>query len=715
LLSLPMERQADALEPPPQRKKELTFEALQHQLEALSQRKPVLMGFEDLHWIDPTTLELLDRAIAAVERLPVLLIATFRPEFVAPWAGQPHVTMLALSRLGRRDGAALVQHLVQNTVSLPLETVEEIIDRSDGIPLFIEEVTKVVLENAGSPAATGASAVPPTLQASLMARLDRLGTAARETAQVGAAIGRDFPYDLLVAAAPRGETETRAAIDRLVAAELVFQRGAPPAADYQFKHALVQDIAYGTLLRGPRQTLHGRIAAALRDREPEQVERSPEILAHHLSQAGEFDEAAVYWLEAGQHASSRSANIEAAAHLEHGIAGLSRLEATPERMRQELRLQLALGPALLSTRGYGVPEVRRAYQRAAELAERLGDDRARFAASWGLWITTRLGGPEDAERLRHLDNLAEISGRLADAELSLQAHHSAWATWIWSGDYVRSQDHIREGIALYDPDRHRHHALLYGGHDPGVCGHGQSAVALWAMGFPDQAKRHAHEAVLLAERLGHVPSLAHALWFAAAVAHLRRDLAAAREYAERLLTLGREHGLRQHAAIGGIFRGWALAQSDAGGEGLAEMRSHVEFYGTNTWTMLALFRTVLAEAELQAGNYEQAEAALAGLDQGGNRWWRAELLRLRADLQRSGLISDAKEAEGSYRAAIAVAQEQQAKSLELRATTNLARFLGEVRRRDEAFTVLSPLCAWFTEGLDTPDLVQAKALLDSLS
>lgn len=510
LLSLPAEESRFSLELTPQRKKEKTFDALLRALEDLARQQPVLVVFEDLHWIDPTTRELLDRTIARAEQLPVLLIATFRPDFQPPWIGQAHVTMVALARLARRDGAALVRQLAGDSAALPADIVEEIIERTDGVPLFLEEVTKVVIEAAaGSKSAARSTvgavpraraAVPATLRASLTARLDRLGPAAREVAQAGAAIGREFSYQLLAVVAPHGEAETRAALDRLVAAGLVFQRGIPPMAEYQFKHALVQDTAYSTLLRGPRQVLHARIAFALQERSPEIVERSPEISAHHLTEAGELDSAATFWLEAGRRASRQSANIEAAAHLARGIAGLSGLAETPERMRQELTLQLALGPVLLSTHGFGSPEARQPYGRAADLAARLGDDRARFAATWGLWITNYGNG-----RLQHLGDLVQIANRVADPELSLQAHHSAWATRIWGGEFVQSRDHVRQGIALYDPEKHRHHALMYGGHDPGVCGKGQGAVALWALGYSDQGAQSARKGVILAEELRHGP------------------------------------------------------------------------------------------------------------------------------------------------------------------------------------------------------------------
>jgi hypothetical protein len=332
-----------------------------------------------------------------------------------------------------------------------------------------------------------------------------------------------------------------------------------------------------------------------------------------------------------------------------------------------------------------------------------------------LWITTHGGGRQDEERLRHLGELVQVADRVGDPELSLQAHHSAWATRIWGGEYLRSQEHVRQGLALYDPDKHRRHALLYGGHDPGVCGKGQGAVALWALGYPEQAVRSAGEGVVLAEGLRHVPSVLHALWFAAAVAHLRRDLATARDCAERLSTFGREHGLRTYQAIGGIFHGWVLTQTGGDAEGLAELRSCVARYDAAAWTMLALFHAMLAEAELQAGNFDEAEAALAGSEEIGNRWWRAEFLRLRGDLQRRGTAVAPRAADRFYRDAIAVARGQQAKSLELRAATGLARLLRDLGKGCEARDLLAPVHGWFTEGLDTPDLVEAQALLAELA
>lgn len=720
LLSLPGFALAGTVELPPQRKKELTLETLVRQIERLARRQPMIMVFEDLHWIDATTRELLDRVIALVEELPVLLIATFRPEFQPPWTGQAHVTMLALTRLDRGRGAALVRKLVAQAVALSPTTVDEIVERADGVPLFLEEITKVVIETAVLGESAGQSqlrasaiSVPPSLQASLLARLDRLGPASREVAQIGAAIGRNFSYELVTAVCQRDEAETTDALARLVESGLVFERGVPPAAEYQFKHALVQDTAYGTLLRGARLALHSRLAATIRMRSPEIVERAPEILAHHLTEAGELDAAAVYWLEAGRRAVRQSANIEAAAHLSRGIATLAGQPQTQERERQELALQLALGPALLSNEGYGAPRAKAAYLRAATLADRLEDDRARFAASWGLWITAASNLGDIEEQVEHLGALIEISERIRDPELILQAHHSAWATYVRKGELARSALHIRKGLALYDAQKHRDHALIYGGHDPAVCGKGFNALLLWSLGYLDQAAKSAIESVAVAEGLGHVPSLLHSLWFAGTFHCVTRNFEAARTYGERLLQLAREHRLVQYQAIGGIIRGRALAElGDL--EALAELRSSLRAYGEATRFMLDVFSALLTEAELLAGQVEQARTALAGASGADMLFWRSDLLRLQGDLHRVA-DNEAPAAQACYLGAISVAQAQLAKSLELRAATSLARLWRDQGKLREASDLLAPVYNWFTEGFEALDLKQASALLAELA
>ena len=722
MLSLPNDGRYPALDLPPPQRRQRTLEALIAQIEALTRSAPVLMIFEDAHWTDPTSLEVFGRAVDRIRTLRVLLIVTYRPEFEPPWIGRPHVTALTINRWAERDIDAMIDGVVGNK-HLPASVRQDIIERSDGIPLFVEEMTKAVLEAANEGTAervvavipSPSVAVPASLHASLMARLDRLGPA-KELAQIGAAIGREFSHGLMAAVAGKPEAEVQPALDRLVAAGLLFRQGSPPHATYLFKHALVQDAAYGTLLRGPRQELHARIAAATETGMPERVEREPELLAYHYAEAGQPDTAAGYWLAAGRLAARRSANSEAVAHLRRGIAAVRGLPETVERNRLELALQLALGPALLSSRGFGDAEASTGYQRAAELARRLGDDRDRFAATWGLWITIRAKSASDHMRLRlqYLGEMVEAAERTGDAELLLQAHHSSWSTRIWNGEFASASEHVRSGLALYDPERHRHHALMYGGHDPGVCGNGQGAVALWALGWPDRAVQSARESIVLGETLDHLPSLLHSLWFATSVYFLRRQAADVLACSARLLAVGSEHGLKLYEAIGGVFHGWALIQQLDAQAGLAELRAAVATYATTAHVNLDLYRAILAEAELRAGNFEEGTAVLIQGERSTDEWWRAGYLRLRGDLLLRGPNDDRGAAERLYRQAISVAAGQQAKSLELRAATSLAMLLGEQGRRSEGYAVLAPVYGWFTEGFGTLDLKEAKALLGEL-
>jgi class 3 adenylate cyclase len=722
MLSLPNDGRYPTLDLPPPQRRQRTLEALIAQIEALTRSAPVLMIFEDAHWTDPTSLEAFGRAVDRIRTLRVLLIVTYRPEFEPPWIGRPHVTALTINRWAERDIDAMIDGVVGNK-HLPASVRQDIIERSDGIPLFVEEMTKAVLEAANEGTAervvavipSPSVAVPASLHASLMARLDRLGPA-KELAQIGAAIGREFSHGLMAAVAGKPEAEVQPALDRLVAAGLLFRQGSPPHATYLFKHALVQDAAYGTLLRGPRQELHARIAAATETGMPERAEREPELLAYHYAEAGQPDTAAGYWLAAGRLAARRSANSEAVAHLRRGIAAVRGLPETLERNRLELALQLALGPALVSSRGFGDAEASTGYQRAAELARRLGDDRDRFAATWGLWITIRAKSASDHMRLRlqYLGEMVEAAERTGDAELLLQAHHSSWSTRIWNGEFASASEHVRSGLALYDPERHRHHALMYGGHDPGVCGNGQGAVALWALGWPDRAVQSARESIVLGETLDHLPSLLHSLWFATSVYFLRRQAADVLACSARLLALGSEHGLKLYEAIGGVFHGWALIQQLDAQAGLAELRAAVATYATTAHVNLDLYRAILAEAELRAGNFEEGTAVLIQGERSTDEWWRAGYLRLRGDLLLRGPNDDRGAAERLYRQAISVAAGQQAKSLELRAATSLAMLLGEQGRRSEGYAALAPVYGWFTEGFGTLDLKEAKALLGEL-
>jgi class 3 adenylate cyclase/tetratricopeptide (TPR) repeat protein len=719
LLSLPSS--AADLNLSPQRKREMLFEAMLHHLAALGRSRRVLMVFEDAHWIDPTSRELLDLTVDLVRRIPVLLVVTFRPEFQHAWSGQPHVTMMTLNRLGGRDGAALVERLAGDA-DLSREVVDEIVERADGVPLFVEELAKAVLESgvrdnrvaavlAASPLPN--LAIPATLHASLIARLDRLGPIVKEVGQIGAVLGREFGYDLIEQVAQRPAGELRLGLDRLGEAGLLFRRGVAPQSFYFFKHALVQDAAYGTLLRARRQELHARVAAVLEQRFSDVVERQPELLAHHLTAAGDTERAVDQWLKAGRHAAARFAYLEAIRHFDRGLATLAALAEGPARDGRELELQLARGPSLFATKGLSAVEAAETYTRACELAEQQGDPSQQFMAVCGLWQSVSGSGKVvDARRLS--DRLLQLTADKADDELRLQAHHSAWTTCLFAGEPAAAREHCEAGRRLYDLDRHRSHRLLYGGHDPGVCAGSLGAVIHWLLGYPDKGLALGSEALALAERIAHPFSVETALLFNV-ILHLEcgePDLALQRlKAAETLVAEQRLAFLYEPR----FFRGAALSAQGALEEAAACLRE-----GLAGWLGPMFFRPYglarLAEALARQGEHRAAltaaRDALKVQEKTRYGYWDAELHRLEG-IALLGL-NRLEESQSALEEALCIARGQQAKAYELRASTGLARLWGEQGRRAEARDLLAPIYGWYTEGFDTADLKDAKALLDGL-
>jgi class 3 adenylate cyclase/predicted ATPase len=725
LLSLPSS--AADLNLSPQRKREELFKAVLSQLEAETRRGPVVMVFEDAHWIDPTSRELLDLTVDRVRRLPVLLVITFRPEFQPSWGDRAHVTSLALNRLSEREGEVLVQKLAGNAALTP-NIVAEIVERADGVALFVEELTKTVLESArqgdrgqGDRVAAmmattshAALSVPATLHASLMARLDRLGPAAKEIAQIGAVLGRGFAYELIEPVAQRPERELQAALGHLGDAGLLFCRGVAPHISYLFKHALVQDAAYSTLLRGRRQELHARVVAALEEHFTDLVERQPELLAHHLMAAGDTERAVDQWLKAGQHAAAQFAYLEAIAHLERGLVLLQSLQESPARNRREIELQLALGLCLFTAKG-GVA-AKPAYMRAHELAEERCEPRQRFDALYGVWQSiASSGGIAAASPLSA--RLLRMTEQRADDGLRLQAYHSGWTTWCYSGDPARTREHTDAGRLLYDPEKHASHRLVYGGHDPGVCAGYMGALAEWLLGYPEKARASIAYSLALAERIAHPFTLSAALTVSSSLYLNRREP----ERALRQLEAAKELAAEQRLYLihePGILHGAALLRQGVVDEAVARIRE-----GVTEWTRLG--RTFylpyglafLAEGLAQYGDRAAALDALRrGLeiaDATGEHMWDAELHRLTGTVLL--VENNLDQSQASLQQAIRIAQAQQAKSLELRAARDLARLWGEQGRRAEARELLAPVYGWFTEGLDTADLKEAKALLDELA
>jgi class 3 adenylate cyclase/predicted ATPase len=660
LLSLP--NKAAVLNLSPQRKREKLFEALLSQLEVAARRQPVLMVFEDVHWVDPTSRELLDLIVERVRRLPVLLMITFRPEFQPPWSGLAHVTNLVLNRLGEHDGEALVRTVAGNAALSP-GIVAEIIERTDGVPLFVEELTKAVVEGAAREDRTAAllatvsptgSSVPATLHASLMARLDRLGQTAKEIAQIGSVFGREFTYELIEPVARRPAPDLQAALTQLGAAELLSCRGVAPHASYLFKHALVQDAAYGTLLRGRRQELHGRVVAALEQYFSDLIHRQPELLAHHLTAAGLAERAVGRWLKSGQRAAARLANSEALACFERGLDLLRSLPEGQGRDREEIDLRLAMGLCVMTAKGGA--EAQPVYARALELAEVVGEPRQRFDALQGVWQAALLTGALNAAAPL-AETLLRTTEQEPDDGLRLQAHHAVWSTASTSGQLAKTLTHADAGRRLYDPIKHESHRFAYGGHDPGVCGGCNAAMSELLLGYPERALASRFAAVALAERLAHPFTLIIAHDVSAIVYLYRREPACALGHfrsAEMVAAEQRLSTIFEHS----MMRGATLLGQGAVDEGVALMRegvANLTRLGQTYWLPYGLVH--LADGLVRQGNPAEAFAVLRrGLetaDVNGQHVWDAELHRVTGTVRWAENRLD--ESEASLQQAIRIA------------------------------------------------------------
>jgi predicted ATPase/class 3 adenylate cyclase len=727
LLAIPAAGRYPALELTPAARKQKILDALVDQLAGLARRAPVLVILEDAHWIDPTTDELFGLTVERLRDWRALLIVTCRPEYVAPWKGRDHVTALSLNRLGRRHGAAIVAELV-GRAALPANVVEQIVARADGVPLFLEELTKAIIE-AGegrvdaetlARAATSES-IPSTLRDSLLARLDRLGPA-KEVAQIGAVIGREFPFVLLSGAYGSRTAELVAALDQLEAAGLVFSSGRPPEATYTFKHALVQDAAYSTLLRSRRQQLHTAIAQAIERDFPQHAEAEPELLAHHYDEAGLPEPALRYWLRAGERSIERSANHEATAQLGRGLELIRSLEASPERDRLEFALRMPLGIAQMGVFGHGGMQVADTFRRARELGEALGDVPRTFAASWNLWINRQTRHDLTAARLQS-EELLRIARSTGEEDHLLQANHAAWSTQTFLGAFETAKGHVDEGLRLYDIERHRSHALRFGGHDRGVCGHSLGAIAYWSLGLPDEAAARATRGIEIAGRRAHPNSSALGLAYSALVHAVRHEIPQAHELAAQSVAPIAEYQLSRltgWASAAVFLDWWARARLGEREGGHEQMKEELARYRANR---VLLFRTFLlglyAEDCGASGRVADGLAAVGEALElartSGEKFWLAELHRVRSDLLLRQSAANLDEAERELRAALEVARGQRARMLELRAGTSLATLLSGARRRAEALEVLRPAYASITEGHDTADLVAARTLLESLS
>jgi class 3 adenylate cyclase/predicted ATPase len=724
LLSIPTGDRYPPLNLTPRKRKERTLHAQVAQVEGLSARQPVLMVFEDIHWSDPTTREVLDLLIDRVLTLRVLVILTFRPEFTPPWIGRPHVTMLTLNRLPRRQGAEMIAY-VTGGKELPKEISDQIVDRTDGVPLFIEELTKTVVESgivteAGDHYAVAGPmaplAIPTSLHASLLARLDRLAPT-REVAQTAAALGRQFSHELISAVAQVPQHQVDDALAQLVTAELVVRRGTPPDAEYVFRHTLVQDVAYSTLLRSRRQQLHGRITAVLESQFPDIMETQPEVLARHCAEAGLTEKAVGYWLEAGRQAIAKCAMAEAVAQLRKGLDLLPGVPESAPRQEQEINLRMTLGHALIATKGYSAPESGETFARSRQLCEQLSRQGQLGPILHGQFLFRFVRGDlhqaeHHAEEMRHLGEARN------DVRLKHAGSNICGVVCTVLGKFVDARAHSENALSLWDP---MFRAFAASPEDPYVMARLYLFRTLLCLGHIDQARLRRDEALAEARRLSPY-NLAYAVcltwiggnWAIEGVKSARTILRAADE----VLAISREQGFPLWSAFGNIIRGWCLGIMGQVAEGIPLFLHGLDdARDTGCNLVMPFFLTMLADVYGMAARPEDgldrlAEAAKL-VETTQERWAEAEMLRLRGTLLLS--MNEHSAAEDSYCQALAMAQHQNAKFWELRAALDLARLWRDQRKRTEAHGLLAPIYGWFTEGFDTPVLKEAKALLDELA
>jgi len=730
LWSLPWEDTYPPLTWGPEKRRHRMLEALLTVLLRRAAQQPVLLVIEDLQWADPSTLELLGLILDQAPTTRLLAVGTYRPVFQPPWPARSYITPLTLSRLPEPQVEAMVAGITGGK-SLPAEVRERVVRQTDGVPLFVEELTKTVLESGlleereDRYELTGPLpplAIPTTLEDALQARLDRLSHTG-EVAQWGAVLGREFPYELLQAVGPWEEEVLQAELGQLVAAELLYQRGFPPQASYQFKHALVQEAAYQSLLRSTRQQWHQRTAEVLVARFPQVAETQPEVVARHYTQAGLPEPAIAYWQRAGQRSLERFANAEAIQHLRAALDLLASLPDTPERAHRELKLRLALGPPLMALQGWAAPEVEQVYRRARELCQQVEETPHLFPALAGLCVFHCVRG--DFRTARELGaQCLRLAQKAQDSAFLLEAHSLLGTTSYYIGEFVAARQHLEQAIALYDRQQHFSLAFRVMGADPGVWCRSYAAVALWVLGHPEQAWQQSRAALALAQALSHPFSLAFALFSAAGVQWWRGEVRGAQEQAEAFMALALEHGFSFGLALATFWRGWALAAQGRGEEGIARMRQGLSaMLATGGKLAMTARLAQLAEGYGHVGQAEEGlkvvAEALALADQNGERYWKAEICRIQGELlkrseARSPEPEREKEAEACFHQALEIARGQSAKSLELRAAMSLSRLWREQGKRAEARALLGEVYGWFTEGFDTADVQEAKALLEEL-
>jgi predicted ATPase len=709
LLGLPGEDRYGQLYSTPEQIKRRTMDTIVERLLQHAAKTPVIALFEDAHWIDPTSVELLQLISDRTREAPLLMLVTHRPEWHFPLAGHDNLTSLKLNRLGKSQAAAIVRATAGDAV--PDEIIVRIVARTDGVPLFVEELTKSLIE-AGLDASS--DDIPASLQASLLARLDRLGPEAKEAAQIGAVIGREFTHALLKDVHEEAAENVDAALDDIVESGLMFRDGLPPDDRYTFKHALVQDTAYGSLLKSRRLELHRKVARALEAAQNE----PPELLAHHFTEAGLTEEALHYWLSAGRDAAARCNHREAISHLERGLALLETTPAGPERDRGEIEFRLVLGTPLGGRFGVASGELEANYLRVQELCRSDDETESLFPATWNLWLNSVMRG-ELRRSCSLADQVLVLGDRRNDVGLQIEAHHAQWTSRFLVGEPGAALEHCRHGDALYQSERHHELTYTYGGHDPGVCAGNVGSFALWMLGHPNEARSRVRASVELARRLQHATTFGDALCMEMFVASFDRDVTLSRARAAEVRKFAETESFQDYESFAKAAQGWVRFEQGDKEAGLPQVRDAMRILVEqgDPWTasLLTVGISVLGRGNRCEEGLELLGEAMRHFDKNQVHWWDAELFRLKGELLLAGEVHDADGAEACFLKACDIARQQQAKSLELRATLSLARLWSERGKNRHAGEILQPIVSWFPASTQLSDLDQANEFLTSLS
>jgi len=727
LMSLSVqENRYPAIDVSPQQQKQMTQDALISLLMESAENKPLLTLWEDLHWADPSTLELLGLLIDQAPTGSLLILATARPEFIAPWAARSHITPITLNRLERTHAAALCARIAGDKL-LPAEVIDHIVVKTDGVPLYVEELTKTIigseiLQDAGDcfelSGPLESLSIPDTLQASLMARLDRLPQV-REIAQLGSVLGREFAYQMILGLSNIRDATLQEGLDQLVDAELLYQRGRPPRARYVFKHALVMDAAYNSLLRRPRQQYHRQVAELLEAQFSDIVEAHPELLAHHFSEAGEVGRAVVYWQTAGQKAIEGSANPEAISHLDNAIEQTESLPKNDETALRELKLQTMLAGPLITIKGYGAPETKKVFTRALELSNQVQDPNLIFPVLYQQWISNAIASKqEEAQQLA--GQFLNLANKQPDALPRVLGHRVTAVSFHVHGDQASAKLEFEKAANLYDEDLHGDSTYRFG-QNPKSASLAFIAATSYMLGYPDQAKSQTATALAHAEKINHVNTTAYVCYYCQTkIDYFRRDLDAATESTARLLALANEHGLALWHAYASVQAGWVASMQGDHKKGVELARAGLaELAATGTSLDQPFAMAQLGEVLIIDGQDQEAlkvlDEAIELVERTQERLYEVELYRMKGQLLASSdQIRDEAAAEKNLKKSIKIAKTQRVKIWELRAATNLADLLHRQGKTDRARKLLEPIHGWFTEGFDTHDLKDAETLLASL-